>query len=422
MGGDGGREGWRGGGQKRKHWGDQTGGHRHAFKVLCPEPLITSIMGPRGTTKDQIQEETGCRLLFSNRDECYPGTRYRALCIYGDEPGAITSVLERVVDRIVECGEHEQRSPQRGEGDFTGRAGGEYVLRALITGRMSGAVIGPRGSHIQSVRDDCSARVFIEKANFNGHLMMRVIAAVDGLRSALARINECVQKETDGDDFQEWAAIRAFADDGGSPGKAKGARKGGGKGGWRGGKSGSDGGGEPDSGSRARRGLRDSSGEAPNGDVDADLPGVDLGTLEALSATALEFPSGTLEMEYSLACEMPSQKVPLLIGEDGEHIDGVREATGACVRFEDIHGPEDGQQRLLIQGPLLRVYWAHALMMKRYHDLDAEAAREAEEPTVKQLQEQVADLQKQLAQVQSQVAVTTASGGGRGGKGKGRRG
>lgn len=428
MGGDGKGGCWKGGGQKRKHQGDQSSGRKHAFKILCPDALITSVMGKGGVRKDQIQEETSCKLVFSNRDEFFPGTHFRTLCIYGDEPGAILSVIDKVIDHIIECGEHEQRNSHWGDGDFTGKESGEFALRSLISSRMSGAIIGSKGSNIQAIRDENNAKIFIEKQSFSGHYMMRVIATPDGLRSALARLNDCVQSETEGEDFVQWAPVRHFSEEdaGGGKGKGKEVAKGSGKVPRKGGAAGGEQGHvQPNYGKVATATpalpqggswQAPSGAEAANGHADAELPEVDQGVLQALSATISEFPAGALEMEYTLSCEMPSQKVPHLLGENDEHVDSVMESTGTRVAFEDATGSEDGQQTLTINGPLLRVYRAHALMMRRYHEAEAaEAAREAEaaEPSVQQLQEQVQQLQKQLMMMQQSTM---------GGKGKGKKG
>jgi len=434
MGGDGRRDGWKGGGgQKRKYGSDLTGGRRHVFKILCPESLITSVMGPRGATKDQIQEETSCKLVFSNRDEYFPGTHYRTLCIYSDEPEAIVSVLDRVVDRLVECGEHERLS-SRGEGDFRGKESGEYVVRALISGKMSGAVIGTKGSNVQAIRHENNARVFIEKPQYNGHQMMRVIAVPEGLRTALARINECIQTETDNDDFSQWASIRSFSDEDCGSGKAKGGKSSG-----KGSSRGSSGG----RAERSRHEERDSQWQQPqhwdssNGgwhewdggyDAEADTPASDIdpSIVQALAATVMEFPPGTIEQECTLTCEMPVQKVPYMLGKTGEHVQLVGETTGARIHFEEPQSADDEQQTLVIHGPLLRAYQAHALMMKRYHEAEAEATAEPEAPSVQQLQQQLADLQEQLAKVQSQVVSSSGWNAGSWGwgkaKGKGKKG
>uniref|UniRef100_A0A7S1WEL7 K Homology domain-containing protein n=1 Tax=Alexandrium catenella TaxID=2925 RepID=A0A7S1WEL7_ALECA len=424
MGGDG-KGGWKGGGggQKRKYW--ESTGRRHAFKILCPESLINGIMGKGGARKDQLQEETYCRLVFSNREEYFPGTRYRVLCIYGDDPGSIGAVLERVIDRIIECGDHEQRGSHWAEGDFTGKETGEYVLRALISVRMSGAVIGTKGSNIQAIRDENRAKIFIEKNILHGHQMMRVIATPDGLRSATARLNECVQTENEGEEFQQWAAVKTFPDEEGSSygkGKAAGG-KGSGKLIWKGGGGGGDhGNAQPHRGGvggagQEPRWQEHSGGKGANGFV-APVPPDDIqGILQALSTTVHDYPSGALDLEYTITCEMPSLKVPSLIGESDEHVDSVMEATGTRISFEDTGNSEDGQQTLFVHGPLLRAYRAHALMMKRYHDAAAEEAAaqeaeaEAEAPSVEDMKDQIAQLQKQLAMAQGQT----------GGKGKGKK-
>eukprot|EP00429_Kryptoperidinium_foliaceum_P102937 CAMPEP_0176254354 /NCGR_PEP_ID=MMETSP0121_2-20121125/36489_1 /TAXON_ID=160619 /ORGANISM="Kryptoperidinium foliaceum, Strain CCMP 1326" /LENGTH=193 /DNA_ID=CAMNT_0017594161 /DNA_START=44 /DNA_END=621 /DNA_ORIENTATION=+ len=184
---------------------------RHAFKVLCPEPLVSSIMGARGATKDAIQAETGTKLVVSNRDEHFPGTRFRVLVIYSDEATGVLGALDRIVNHIAECAESEKVKPPPSfvdtkEGEFLGREPGEVVMRALIPVRASGAIIGAKGANIQAIRDEYQAKVFIDKNNTQGHQVLRLIAQVENLRSVLVRINDCLQEEAHTEAFQEWAA------------------------------------------------------------------------------------------------------------------------------------------------------------------------------------------------------------------------
>jgi len=140
--------------------------------------------------------------------------------------------------------------------------------------------------------------------------------------------------------------------------------------------------------------------------------------LQVLTATCTEFPDDTLAGHCSMYCELPSQKVTALIGKRGDHIKGVKRITGATIRFEEVQGSIDGQQTMLIQGPAMRVYKAHALMMKKYHDDEmgpAATPAETETPTVEKLQEQLEDLQRQMLLVQTKQASTK-------GKGKGKKG
>jgi len=434
-------------GEGRKEFYAELGGsRRHVFKVLCPEPLVTSIMGPRGSTKDQIQEETGCKLVFGNHDDFFPGTRFRTLCIYADEAEGILPVLERVVDRLLECAEHEMSNvqPKKKEANFIGKEPGEVMLRGLISSKMFGAVIGPKGSTVKAIREQNTAKVSIENKNFGGHFMMRVIAPPEGLRTALVMINECIQSEVSGEEFSEWAAVRSFdpamamgheekgsgktrTKHAGKAGKGKGG-KAGKKQGWpeprsrersprrKGGKNGED-------KARADNDAHDllqtlppesnweEEGDGQDGNwADGEVVLSEEDALQKLTETAQEFPDGTLPVDYTLTCALPSDKVPYLQGQDDENIIGIGATTGARLHFEEMQEFGEGQQNLVIQGPLLRVYKAHLLMMKSYHESELPEPSQ-EEQSVENLQEQLAELQNQLAAVQAQQ-----------GKGKGKKG
>merc|ERR1719195_2601657 len=122
-------------------------------------------------------------------------------------------------------------------------------------------------------------------------------------------------------------------------------------------------------------------------------------------------------MDCTLTCALPADKVPYLQGKDDENIIGIRAITGTQLRFEEMQELGEGQQNLVIQGPLLRVYKAHLLMMKSYHESEAPEPLQ-EEPSVENLQEQcVENLQEQLAELQKQLAAVQAQQG----KGKGKK-
>lgn len=55
---------------------------KHAFKVLITDSLAAGLLGTHGSVKDDIQKETGARLVFSNRNDYFPDTKYRVLGIY----------------------------------------------------------------------------------------------------------------------------------------------------------------------------------------------------------------------------------------------------------------------------------------------------------------------------------------------------
>ncbi|CAE7033468.1 Nova1 [Symbiodinium sp. CCMP2592] len=166
-----------------------------------------------------------------------------------------------------------------------------------------------------------------------------------------------------------------------------------------------------------------------------DDPESDL--LSALSSTAQGFPAGTLDMEYTITCELPSEKVGLLIGKRGEDVQRIRKMTGTYIHFDPAQDGSDGQT-LTIRGPLLKVYRAHALLMRRYHETQAEEAPHNgttctstngdSDQKVQALEEQLQAMQRQLAEVKqlqqsntnaAPVASAKGRGGGKGSK-KGR--
>lgn len=377
-GGDGGK-----GGQRR------DAGRRYAFKVLCPEPLVSSFMGARGATKDSIQEACNCKLIVSNRDEHWPGTRLRILVIYSDDPSGVVAGLQEIINRIIELGDEEQGN-WKGEPEFTGKETGEYMFRGIISMKMAGGLIGNGGSNVKAIREENNAKVFIDKSPVQGHQSVKVVAPADGLRSAIARISDCIQQEAHSDWFPEWAAIRSFS------GEASGYDSS-----WHG----------RDRERSPRRGQEqwnqgwDSGKRAAQTDPTEDV-------LQAIAATASEFPAESLAMDFTITCDLPTHKVSALIGRHGEHIKQVRRQTGAKIHFEPpAEGTDEGQQSLRIQGPLLSCYTTHALMMKQYHEHDMEnQRREEKNAKVSELQEQLNQLQDQLRAVQGEPAPVKGKG------------
>merc|ERR1712096_177851 len=139
--------------------------------------------------------------------------------------------------------------------------------------------------------------------------------------------------------------------------------------------------------------------------------------LEAIASTAAEFPPGTLDEECEVTCDLPRAKVSGLIGRNGNYIQEVRRSTGCRIHFEDARNTHEAHQTMLIIGPLLSVYNAHAMMMKRYHELEIEAQAQASAPDVdskvqvRQLKDQLQGLTKQLEVLKGKPA---GKGSGRG--------
>eukprot|EP00931_Biecheleriopsis_adriatica_P085839 TRINITY_DN60624_c0_g1_i1.p1 TRINITY_DN60624_c0_g1~~TRINITY_DN60624_c0_g1_i1.p1 ORF type:complete len:429 (-),score=86.35 TRINITY_DN60624_c0_g1_i1:43-1329(-) len=413
--------------------GDGKGGRRerHAFKLLAPDELIARILGSKGARKQQIESETGTRIFISGRDEFFPNTRFRIIIIYSDAPDGALGAIDRLLQDIEVCASKEALPPSGSEGEFLGLERGQFVLRAAVSRNMGSAIIGTKGSHVKAIREECGAKVAIDASVVAGHQLVKLIAEPNGLRAAVARINRCVQDEVGKESYDEWYAMKTFSNAG--SGAASAAQP------PQGGKGASDRARERErSPRRAPPRERSPPRRAPPPVVlqPEDDTEVDPSLLQALTATAEEFPPGTLEMEHAITCELPKEKVTLLIGRKGEDIQKIRKATGTWIHFDPAEEGTDGQM-LTIKGPLLRTYRAHALLMRRYHETNQEESadrRQGQEEEgadrrhgkaddsmpaskVRDLEEQLQSLQRQLA---SQTQQSTGGGGGgsrKGGKG-----
>ncbi|CAE7230227.1 NOVA2 [Symbiodinium pilosum] len=404
------------------------GMRRFAFKALCPNELVARIMGKGGTRKEQLQNEMGCKIVVSGRDECFPGTRYRVLLIYSDNPEAFLGVMQHVIGDIVECGAKEAVSA---EADFVGMDRGSYIVRCVVTKQMSSAIIGPKGSNARAIREESGSKVVIDPNITAGHQTVKIVGEPHGLQIALSRVNQYVQEQHGTPSYVEWATVKSF-DGAGNPIYASPAETGisyaghGGHGHANHGK-GSE---WPDERERTPRGpgapaqragprsvVNPPQPASSSGDEDSDL-------LSALSSTAQGFPRGTLDAEYTITCELPREKVGLLIGKRGEDVQRIRKKTGTYIHFDPAQDGNEGQT-LTIRGPLLKIYQAHALLMKRYHETQVEeappnGANGDKDQKVQALEEQLQALQRQMAEVkQMQQSNVNAPPPAISGKGKG---
>ncbi|CAE7906407.1 Nova1 [Symbiodinium necroappetens] len=397
------------------------GMRRLAFKVLCPNELIARIMGKGGARKDQLQSEAGCRIVVSGRDEFFPGTRWRVLLIYSDRSEAILAVMQHVIRDVIECGAKESPNP---EADFLGPDRGSYIVRCVVTKQMSSAIIGPKGNNARAIREESGSKVVIDPNITAGHQFVKLVGEPQGLRIALARVNQYVQEQYGSPTYMEWATIKSF-DGAGNPIHSGPAETGFSYGSVHGhmGKGGAE---WPDERERTpRQGATATPAQwsgskgvvvppQPPVSVSGDDPETDL--LSALSSTAEGFPAGTLDMEYTITCELPSEKVGLLIGKRGEDVQRIRKTTGTYIHFDPAQDGSDGQT-LTIRGPLLKVYRAHALLMRRYHETQAEEAPHNGTSTngdsdqkVQALEEQLQAMQRQLAEVKQLQQSNTSLG------------
>ena len=187
--------------------------------------------------EDQLQSEAGCRIVVSGRDEFFPGTRWRVLLIYSDRSEArssnmhkpstqesvvvrshvpaeaILAVMQHVIRDVIECGAKESPNP---EADFLGPDRGTYILRCVVTKQMSSAIIGPKGNNARAIREESGSKVVIDPNITAGHQFVKLVGEPQGLRIALARVNQYVQEQYGSPTYMEWATIKSF-DGAGNP-------------------------------------------------------------------------------------------------------------------------------------------------------------------------------------------------------------
>ncbi|CAK9028899.1 Uncharacterized protein SCF082_LOCUS18554 [Durusdinium trenchii] len=91
--------------------------------------------------------------------------------------------------------------------------------------------------------------------------------------------------------------------------------------------------------------------------------------MEALHM-ALDQLGKAVDLEYEVTCELPPEKVSAMIGPGGQIVRNVRQSTSTSIHFSEVSGARE--QTMHIKGPLLGVYRAHVMMMRRYHEHEAE--------------------------------------------------
>lgn len=182
---------------------------QYCFKMLCPEELVSSVMGHGGRRKDAIQDDTGARLSFSGRQEYYPNTRLRVLCILHDELEPLASAISMVLERLAESAQKEEASGVK-EGDFLTKEPGKYLCRLAIMPKMVTVLIGPRGVNVKTLSAQFHSKISVETDIFSNHQLVKVTATPEDMKGACHSILSIVTDHAGNDDFRSWAAQHSF--------------------------------------------------------------------------------------------------------------------------------------------------------------------------------------------------------------------
>lgn len=392
----------RGRDEGRVHYDRGVPQTRFAFKALCTDDFVGALLKEKARMKEQVQQDCGVRLVFSNKGDYFPGSKFRVLGIYSDDVDSIIQGFDRVLTMHVDQAEEERGSP--GASELLGKEPGEYVFRLVLTRQMGGLLIGHAGANIKSLREETGGKIFIENDSQLAHRLVRIIGTREVIYDCLGKINELIMGQNETDDFQRYVGLVNFAEasangwvdqgDGPtasrqprreerrdekrrSPARKRGRRERGRR--------------EERGGSRRGRG-RDGQGDdsfAGGGHDQHEEEGAAGETVDMVSEVVDSFPPGMGDLRYMVFCKIPAKMVRDVEGRNGEVL-----RTEMAESATEIGLDRDGT--LTIQGEILNVYQAHASMMKRVYEAEAAATAATAAPAVHQIQNQIQELQRQL--------------------------
>jgi len=422
---------------------------RHAFKVLCADPLAANLIGKSGSTRAQIEQETGASVWISKRDELFPNPPFRLLILHADEPRQIMDAVEAIVPKIVEVGDRDRELGEL-ESPLLGKADGEYVFHCALPAMIRGKLIGSKGVNIQALREKTGCKVFVENNAYNGHLATRIIGTPDNMRHVLQLLNEAVVEVADSEEFHQWVNSQPQAEGGKGDGKDKRSRD------------------PPRERDRersreprrdrdhqdrdrpdSRRGYRSRSpaqgrdqaqAGPPRGrheehhDDHVDQgPGLlrdprfspleelpDLPPLEVIGELVRQLPTGSADVDHQFSCELATDSLRDVMDDETQRY--IEQRTSTTIVLKEAAG-DDGAAytSIMFTGPVLSTYFAHFLLMQRVHE--QRRAQEEEEAAAGEAEDvDVAELKAQVARLQAQLETRTGKGKGGGGGSKQRGG
>mmetsp|Transcript_42506 Transcript_42506/g.117297 ORF Transcript_42506/g.117297 Transcript_42506/m.117297 type:complete len:403 (+) Transcript_42506:97-1305(+) len=376
---------------------------RYCMKALCPDELVMSLMGPRGSTKDQIHHETGSKLVFSNKDDYYPGTRFRVLGFYAETVQSILAAVQHLIQATITLGQQELVNPPAHGLEYTGKEEGEFLIRMCIPKAAFGELIGPKGSRIKELRAETGCKVFIENDTFAGHQMVRIIGPAEMLQSCTERVIGASQTDAGSEDYQNWAQILNFSDldVGGYQGGGRTSRP-----------RAAEAEAPPQDawgGHVTEARYTDGAGDAHQGGGGGGKRRGGGGPPEKASESVMlldnvvrGFPEGTSGLLYSISFGLPLCHLQTLL--ENQTLAQLEESFSVQLQHPQPAETDDpwSIQPISLVGTLLNMYTAHITLHKLVKQIEQEAAAaeqqevlEEEDPQV--LKAKIAELQAQLA-------------------------
>lgn len=372
---------------------------RYALKVLCTDELTKCILGARGKRKDDMQAETGTRLTFSNKGDYFPDSHFRVLGLFADDPSSISSALEKILPKLVECGDQERsHPPPHGHGpDLVGKEPGEYIFRLALSKKTSSGLIGSGGQNIKQIRADAGIKLFIENETVFGHQMARIIGQPDAILKGLQMVNDFVHEDAGSEAYQQWMQLINFSEvtEEGAHYEQR----------WE----------APADTYHSSRGPASHGGAEWEYPPSGGDPGVDM-VVEAVHSMPPDPNNGgqsTASLSYMINFYLPDHRMHLVAGEQDEFFRFLFESMAAEVQVLDVVTDEGNGplRQLSLTGPLMNIYAAHMQLIKKVADIEREE-QEAQDNEAQQAH--VQDLQAKMAELQSQLEQAMGPAGGSG--------
>lgn len=335
----------------------------YAFKTLVNDEVCASLLGSKGAIKMQIQEETGVKLVFSNRENYFPGTVFRVLGIYGDDCKAIVAAFDAIIQRIV----------QVGGSDHYAKENGEYIFRFLITEKMTSIFLGSNGTVVKQIRQETGAKVSIDKNVYLQQRMTEVVGTPEVITNAMNSINEWVQSDLQDPSYALYAGVLNFSDKDPNQlaeylvdpsGKENGVNRK-----------------QP---KVIPRRETVATSVVDNGSAVKNAAGAE--GVPKLAADLAKFPPGTTQCDYSIDCLLNAGVVTYFetrgIEESSDptsnYIEDVQAAAHISLNVDEtVEQMEDGDElrRISVVGHLPNIYAAHAMLLAKSQSLLADWAR-----------------------------------------------
>jgi len=187
---------------------------KYCLKALIPDVLASYLLRDKGTLKDELQQESGSRFVFSNKGDFFPDTQLRVLGVYSDLPDGVTRALDLIVGKMTELSEDE-RSRQAPAGcEMVGKEG-ELILRVVLSREMTGLLIGSQGAKIKELRRDSGCKINIRDEAVAGHRLATFAGTAENLIQALHQVAENMktEAETESGEFQHYLRVINFGEE-----------------------------------------------------------------------------------------------------------------------------------------------------------------------------------------------------------------